>query len=62
MKSARARSTSSRSCCASSNQAKCIPIGETHPQRVDVRIIAATNADVETLVSQGRFGRTCITA
>jgi transcriptional regulator with PAS, ATPase and Fis domain len=31
------------------------PIGETHPQRVDVRIIAATNADVETLVSQGRF-------
>jgi DNA-binding NtrC family response regulator/tetratricopeptide (TPR) repeat protein len=31
------------------------PIGETHPQRVDVRIIAATNADVDTLVTQGRF-------
>ena len=31
------------------------PIGETHPQRVDVRIIAATNADVDTLVAQGRF-------
>jgi DNA-binding NtrC family response regulator/tetratricopeptide (TPR) repeat protein len=31
------------------------PIGETHPQRVDVRIVAATNADVDTLVSQGRF-------
>jgi DNA-binding NtrC family response regulator len=31
------------------------PIGETHPQRVDVRVIAATNADVDTLVSQGRF-------
>jgi DNA-binding NtrC family response regulator len=31
------------------------PIGETHPQRVDVRIIAATNADVDALVSQGRF-------
>ncbi|PYR63288.1 MAG: sigma-54-dependent Fis family transcriptional regulator, partial [Acidobacteria bacterium] len=31
------------------------PIGETHPQRVDVRVIAATNADVDALVSQGRF-------
>jgi DNA-binding NtrC family response regulator len=31
------------------------PIGETHPQRVDVRVLAATNADVDTLVSQGRF-------
>jgi DNA-binding NtrC family response regulator len=31
------------------------PIGETHPQRVDVRIIAATNADVDALVTQGRF-------
>jgi DNA-binding NtrC family response regulator/tetratricopeptide (TPR) repeat protein len=31
------------------------PIGETHPQRVDVRVIAATNADVDALVAQGRF-------
>src|SRR5258705_10226054 len=31
------------------------PIGETHPQRVDVRVLAATNADVDTLVSQCRF-------
>ena len=31
------------------------PIGETQPARVDVRIIAATNADIETLVSNGRF-------
>jgi DNA-binding NtrC family response regulator/tetratricopeptide (TPR) repeat protein len=31
------------------------PIGETHPQRVDVRVLAATNADVDTLVAQGRF-------
>jgi DNA-binding NtrC family response regulator len=31
------------------------PIGETHPQRVDVRVIAATNADIDALVSQGRF-------
>ena len=31
------------------------PIGELHPTRVDVRVIAATNADVDTLVSQGRL-------
>jgi DNA-binding NtrC family response regulator len=31
------------------------PIGETHPVRADVRVIAATNADLDGLVSQGRF-------
>jgi DNA-binding NtrC family response regulator len=31
------------------------PIGETHPVRVDVRIIAATNADLDTMVAEGRF-------
>jgi len=31
------------------------PIGEAHPTRVDVRVIAATNADLDALVSQGRF-------
>ena len=31
------------------------PIGDTLPQRVDVRVIAATNADVDALVAQGRF-------
>jgi hydrogenase-4 transcriptional activator len=31
------------------------PIGELHPTGVDVRVIAATNADVDTLVSQGRL-------
>src|SRR4051812_1512006 len=31
------------------------PIGELHPTRVDVRVIAATNADLDSLVSQGRF-------
>jgi DNA-binding NtrC family response regulator len=31
------------------------PIGETHPVRVDVRVLAATNADVDELVAQGRF-------
>ena len=31
------------------------PIGEPQPTRVDVRLIVATNADLDTLVSQGRF-------
>jgi len=31
------------------------PIGETQPARVDVRVIVATNAELETLVSDGRF-------
>ena len=31
------------------------PIGELQPVRVDVRVIAATNADLETLVNEGRF-------
>jgi DNA-binding NtrC family response regulator len=31
------------------------PIGESHPIHVDVRIIAATNADLDALVQQGRF-------
>jgi DNA-binding NtrC family response regulator len=31
------------------------PIGEARPTRVDVRVIAATNADLDALVAQGRF-------
>jgi DNA-binding NtrC family response regulator len=31
------------------------PIGETQPTKVDVRLIFATNADLEALVSQGKF-------
>ena len=31
------------------------PIGETLPVHVDVRIIAATNADLDAMVSSGRF-------
>jgi DNA-binding NtrC family response regulator len=31
------------------------PIGESQPSRVDVRVIVATNADLDFLVSQGRF-------
>lgn len=31
------------------------PIGETQPVRVDVRVIAATNANLDALVAEGRF-------
>jgi DNA-binding NtrC family response regulator len=31
------------------------PLGEPHPVKVDVRIIAATNGNLEQLVAQGRF-------
>jgi DNA-binding NtrC family response regulator len=31
------------------------PLGEPHPVKVDVRVIAATNANLEQLVSDGRF-------
>jgi len=32
-----------------------MPLGETRPVTVDVRIVAATNADLEQLVNEGRF-------
>ena len=31
------------------------PIGESQPQKVDVRVIAATNSDLERAVAEGRF-------
>ena len=31
------------------------PIGEAHPVKADVRVIAATNANLDTLVADGRF-------
>jgi hydrogenase-4 transcriptional activator len=31
------------------------PIGESQPQRVDVRVIAATNAELERAVAEGKF-------
>jgi DNA-binding NtrC family response regulator len=32
-----------------------LPLGETAPTRADVRVIAATNADLDVAVSSGRF-------
>ena len=36
-------------------QHEIMPIGETKPLRVDVRVIAATNADLEQRVAEGKF-------
>jgi DNA-binding NtrC family response regulator/tetratricopeptide (TPR) repeat protein len=36
-------------------QHEIMPVGETRPQRVDVRVIAATNADLEQRVAEGKF-------
>ena len=33
------------------------PVGASKPRRVDVRVIAATNADLETMIAQGSFRR-----
>jgi DNA-binding NtrC family response regulator/tetratricopeptide (TPR) repeat protein len=36
-------------------QSEIMPIGETRPRRVDVRVLAATNADLEQRVAEGKF-------
>jgi DNA-binding NtrC family response regulator/tetratricopeptide (TPR) repeat protein len=36
-------------------QGEILPVGETRPTRVDVRVIAATNADLEQRVADGKF-------
>jgi DNA-binding NtrC family response regulator len=36
-------------------QSEILPIGDTRPQRVDVRVLAATNADLEQRVAEGKF-------
>ncbi len=36
-------------------QGEIMPIGETRPLRVDVRVITATNADLEQRVAEGKF-------
>jgi DNA-binding NtrC family response regulator/tetratricopeptide (TPR) repeat protein len=36
-------------------QGEIMPVGENRPQRVDVRVIAATNADLEQRVGEGKF-------
>jgi hydrogenase-4 transcriptional activator len=36
-------------------QGEIMPVGETRPFQVDVRVLAATNADLEQRVAEGRF-------
>jgi DNA-binding NtrC family response regulator/tetratricopeptide (TPR) repeat protein len=36
-------------------QGEVLPVGETLPQKVDVRVVAATNADLEQRVAEGKF-------
>ena len=36
-------------------QGEILPVGETRPSQVDVRVIAATNADLEQRVADGKF-------
>ena len=36
-------------------QSEILPVGETRPQTVDVRVLAATNADLEQRVAEGKF-------
>ena len=36
-------------------QGEILPVGETRPFRVDVRVVAATNVDLEQRVSEGKF-------
>jgi len=36
---------------------ECMPVGGTKPYRVDVRVIAATNADLNSLIDSGEFRR-----
>jgi DNA-binding NtrC family response regulator/tetratricopeptide (TPR) repeat protein len=36
-------------------QSEIMPVGDSKPQRVDVRVLAATNADLEQRVAEGKF-------
>ncbi|MDD2760348.1 MAG: sigma 54-interacting transcriptional regulator [Methylomonas sp.] len=36
---------------------ECLPVGSTKPYRVNVRVIAATNSDLNTLIDTGEFRR-----
>ena len=49
------RSRSRRSCCACSRTASSSALGSSRTQRVDVRVLAATNADIDGEIAAGRF-------
>ena len=61
-RSARRRSTSSPSCSASSSRARSTRSARRSRSRVDVRVIAATNADLDALVARAASAKTSSTA
>ncbi|MET0553744.1 MAG: sigma 54-interacting transcriptional regulator [Vicinamibacteria bacterium] len=39
------------------SEGELVPVGDTRPRRVDVRVVAATSVDLHEMVQQGRFRR-----
>ena len=56
-RSARCRCRCSPSCCARCRSARFGPVGGDHEMPIDVRIVAATNRDLETLRRRGALPR-----
>ncbi|MEI9950871.1 MAG: sigma 54-interacting transcriptional regulator [Pseudomonadota bacterium] len=61
-KSVNCRRTFRSSCCACCKSAAVRAVGATQETAIDVRVLAATNRDVESDVSLVSFGKICTTA